>query len=229
VATFIDADAEDRSAVGIGMATSIVLHLLLIAALITWVHGNAGVHTGTEKQKQMLIHLEMVRPPEKPKPEPPKPKPQPKRVEVKTPTKPVPQPIMTQAPVSAPVPTVPPPPPVVETPKAAPAAKIVGYEISPAYKSMLTSQIQSNLNYPLRAKKDGQEGTVLVRVHMARDGRILQVTVVTSSGAASLDEEAKAVFKRIGNLPPLPPNYNPDAAEFIFDLPIAFALQQEDN
>lgn len=228
MASFIDADEEDRGAIGIGAATSIVLHLVLIAVLITWVHGNASLRGAEERRKELLINLEMLKP-EPPKPQPPKPEPpKPKQQPIKSIPKPVPQPIITRAPVEA-VPTVPPPPPQAEaTPKpTAPAAPLVSYEVPSAYKSLLTTQIQSSLVYPLRAKQNDEQGTVRVRVNMGRDGRIIEVTVVSSSGSKLLDEEAKAVFKRIGNMPALPANYEPDSSQFIFELPITFALQAE--
>jgi TonB family protein len=77
-------------------------------------------------------------------------------------------------------------------------------------------------HYPWSARQYGHEGDVLVRMHLSRDGTVLAVTLIRSSGHASLDAEARDVVWRIGRFPPFPFDYLPRIGEFDIDQPISF-------
>lgn len=237
--------SDGRFPLSAGAIGSLLLHAVLLVLVLVFVHGT--VHLTPPKPKT-LVTLELEPPP------PPQPVPQPMTspempsvpmpavpqppaqtlapAKTLTPPTPLPQPIASQTMSSVPMPTVSPPPaqalapakPLPSPPPVGPQPGVVGYRVSDAYKSLLKSKIQSNLRYPRMAARQGRQGTALVKVRMKRDGTIESATLVKSAGTSSLDQEAQAVFKRIGKFPPLPESFLPMASEFQFEIPITFKL-----
>ena len=109
-------------------------------------------------------------PPEPPKPEPPKPKPPPPRPAQKAPAAPV-----EAAPQQA-------APAVAAAPKTVEASQL-GFLIAP------------NPVYPGRARRAGEQGTVMVRVLVDIAGRPAQVSLQTSSGHDALDQSALSAVR----------------------------------
>ena len=151
---------------------------------------------------------EPLPPPEtkpEPLPEPPPPPPQEEAV-VKSPepepapapvTPPVPTPATQQvATVTAPavaVPNAPPGDAVVAPPSAAPSAPMHGkyLEVSqPAYLK------RNDPEYPARARRARQQGTVVLALFINELGGLDKVELVQSSGHAALDEAALAAEKK---------------------------------
>ncbi|NGY05464.1 energy transducer TonB [Solimonas terrae] len=91
-----------------------------------------------------------------------------------------------------------------------------------AYLMRITRIISFEQKYPWSARQYDQQGDVIVRMHLARDGRVLSVRLIRSSGYASLDDEARDVILRIGRFPPFPFDYLPQVAEFDIDQPVTF-------
>jgi len=218
---------QSRFALSAGAIGSLLLHAALLALVLVFVHGT--VHM-TPPTPPTLVTLDLE-PPPPPKPPPPKPKSPPPKPQPKPQPTRVPQPIASQTMSSVPMPTVSPPPAqtlapakTLTPPPAGPQPGVVGYRVSDAYKTLLEGKIQGSLRYPRMALRQGREGTALVKVRMKRDGTIESVALVKSAGTSSLDEEAQAVFKRIGKFPPLPENFLPTASEFQFEIPITFKL-----
>ena len=60
------------------------------------------------------------------------------------------------------------------------------------------------MRYPRRAEYRGDEGIVLVRLVVNRDGEILESSLEDRSGNNLLDREAEAMIRRAGYLPVLP-------------------------
>ena len=117
------------------------------------------------------------------------------------------------------------PPPRVSVPAAAAAASTApegeAAERFPlAYLRAVSRLINLHLDYPWRARS--ALGRAIVHVHLARDGRVLEVSLLRSSGNAFLDQEARAVVLRIGRFAPLPDEYLRGAADFAIDQPIDF-------
>jgi periplasmic protein TonB len=54
------------------------------------------------------------------------------------------------------------------------------------------------------ARRLGQEGAVAVRFTVDRDGRVLNVNLIRSSGSEVLDQAAQAMLHNV-RLPPFPP------------------------
>lgn len=69
-----------------------------------------------------------------------------------------------------------------------------------------------------------EEGTVLTRVTIARDGRLLGVVLERSSGLASLDAGVLETIRRASPYPPLPTDIPGDRHSFL--LPVSFRYNQ---
>lgn len=98
-------------------------------------------------------------------------------------------------------------------------------EIPWAYLWSVKRAIAEHRRYPRKAYAARQTGTSVIRIRLARDGRLLDATLLRTSGHALLDEEARDVILRIGHFAPLPERYIPGQAEFAIDQPIAFLLR----
>ncbi|MDB5985052.1 MAG: energy transducer TonB [Nevskia sp.] len=79
--------------------------------------------------------------------------------------------------------------------------------------------------YPLSARDAHQQGTVIIHMHLRRDGTVLDASLVKSSGYAVLDEAARQEVLRIGKFAELPLEYIPGQADFAIDQPVAFRLR----
>jgi len=139
------------------------------------------------------LMVRLITPPpeakEAPAPLPPPP-PKPKRIKP-----PPPPPIMTAAPeVEAPpvafsVPPQPPPPP---------AAEAVPPPVPVVTAARFDADYLSNPKpaYPLASRRLGEEGKVVLRVHVSADGAPMNVEIKCPSGFARLDEAAKSAVER---------------------------------
>ena len=171
------------------------LHLAAVTAL--WVNLSSPDTRPPAVPQQMWIDLA-----------PPEPHPQ---------TQPVPQPkelpkIAARANASSPATTAPTPAPV-EIPaepaaiRSAPAPTIVSPGSSPAAPTQAAPVITAPsfdaayLNnpkpaYPMMARRLGEEGRVLLRVHISAEGRAEKIEVQTSSGSERLDQAARDTVTR---------------------------------
>jgi protein TonB len=70
-----------------------------------------------------------------------------------------------------------------------------------------------------------EEGTVLTRVTIARDGRLIDVVMVRSSGLASLDAGVLETIRRASPYPPLPAAISGD--RHTFQLPVSFKYNEQ--
>lgn len=157
-----------------------------------------------------MVMVEML-PQVQPKPEPvPQPAPQPaptpkpdkpeprKKVAPKPPPKPAPpepseRAITTPQEVAEPAPAAPPAPtapPVASAAPAAPPAPPTPPRFDAAYLNNPAP------TYPAMARRMGQEGRVLLRVHVTAEGTAGDVRLHTSSGSSLLDEAAIAAVRK---------------------------------
>ncbi|WP_260292516.1 energy transducer TonB [Sedimenticola hydrogenitrophicus] len=145
----------------------------------------------------------------------------------------------TQPPATEPV--LPQPPPAVEppAPRLASTAPVNGREphetskspspsaealreIERAYMDALVAAIERHKRYPLRARKRGYEGEVLVRFTVLRDGTISRIEIGSSSFQTILDQAASRAVRDLGRFAPIPPQLGRDRWEF--RVPIRFAM-----
>jgi periplasmic protein TonB len=137
--------------------------------------------------------------------------------------------IVTNAPDTANVPSIPPPPPPVPpappAPPAPAAPTIVQKGVPSTYYNMLTSVIGKAFSYPVKAVRDEEEGSVSLRLHIARDGHVVSTEVISRSGFVTLDRDAVDTIRRVGRFPAFPSDVGADVAEVIVDIPIQYTLE----
>ncbi|WP_426150810.1 energy transducer TonB family protein [Pseudomonas sp. DC3000-4b1] len=131
--------------------------------------------------------IEVPKPKPKPKPQPkPQPKPEPaKEIPVEQPA-----PAPAAAPAKAPpAPPQPPAPPVSQAPK---------------WESEVMGRLGRFKEYPPQARSRGTEGQVVVAFTLDSQGRVLDASVVSSSGSSLLDRAALRAVNRAQPLPAPP-------------------------
>lgn len=146
---------------------------------------------------------------------PPKPKPAPKLEPAPEPVpEPSPKPVAPEpaaTTVSEPVPVEPAPAsaPASAAPVATPSTARTRFTGKPArnvrsYFGQITAWIDANKDYPADVKKKKQQGTVVVKFTIGRDGRLLASSIKQSSGHALLDQAALSTLARAAPFPPIP-------------------------
>ena len=89
------------------------------------------------------------------------------------------------------------------------------------YLKRFREAVQSELRYPLSARRRGLAGSVELEVAIAPDGRVTAVKVVSSSSHEMLDEAAADAVRRLRPIP-LPANLPP--RPLVVRLPLVFEL-----
>jgi protein TonB len=146
--------------------------------------------------------------------------PQPPKPQLARPTPP--PPIMTVAPdTAAPaatfsVPPQPPAPPVVEAVPVLAAPVVTAARFDADYLS------NPKPVYPTNSRRLGEEGKVMLRVHVSAEGTSLDVQIKQSSGFVRLDEAAKAAVERWRFVPA---RRGSDPVDSWVAVPIVFSLQ----
>lgn len=145
-----------------------------------------------------------------PLPPPPKPPvPPPRRVVVHRFERPL-QRSEESRPVTAVAPPAPAMPiaPVAPTQQAAlPPARVPApasrAAVSPGYEALLGEWLNSHKRYPESAREHGEEGSAVLHFAVERDGRVIEASVIRSSGYADLDQGLEQMM-RGAILPPFP-------------------------
>jgi protein TonB len=88
------------------------------------------------------------------------------------------------------------------------------------YRGIIQAQLMRHLHFPPDAKRNGQEGTAIVRFVIEPSGKVTRATLVRGTGVASLDREALALVHRAAPFPP-----PPSADGFRPTVPINFNIQ----
>ena len=99
----------------------------------------------------------------------------------------------------------------IATPAAMPAASlqpgpetlVVGEDADP-FLTEVREAVLSTLEYPRRARRMREEGTVVVGFEIGSDGRLLTLEVHQTSGFSSLDKAALSAVRRAASLWPVP-------------------------
>lgn len=92
------------------------------------------------------------------------------------------------------------------------------------YAARLQTWLDGHKEYPFVARRRGVQGRVVLRLAVARNGKVAEMTIETSSGAEILDRAALDMVHRADPLPPLPASVPGPLAEF--RVPIEFVLAQ---
>ena len=90
------------------------------------------------------------------------------------------------------------------------------------WRGSLAAGLQSHRTDPDAARRQGEEGRVVVRFTAARDGRVLAFALVSSSGFQVLDDAVQAMF-RGARLPAFPSGMARD--QITVTVPVHFTLQ----
>jgi protein TonB len=201
------------------LATTLLVHAAAVALL------TAGFEPHEhELPKVPELAIELIRPqlPQAaaptplPKPVPPKPQTEPKPRPVARPT-PSPQPIAPQPAQPAATPSAPAASTAPATP-AAPAQPVrTGVMVSASYIATETAKW-----YPRMAIRNGDEGTVLLRVYVAASGRAEKVELRKRSESPLLDEAAIGLAK---SLTYVPAKLDGNPVADWFDFPVVFKLR----
>ncbi len=107
---------------------------------------------------------------------------------------------------------------------SAPAATSAETTTAPpdAWLRAIAAWLAAHRDYHARARRAGEQGTVLLRLVIARDGMVRRVSLLRGSGHADLDLASLDVL-RGAHLPPSP---SPDGpAELTLRVPIRYALE----
>ncbi len=124
-------------------------------------------------------------------------------------------PVVPQAPVTAPQPKAPPPQPKVDEGRER--------NLIEKYQQDVSARIKQFEKYPLIATRRHWEGTTVVQLVVASDGKVTGVSIVESSGHEILDEAAVKMIREASPLPPLPEGLR--GRDRTIQVPIKFKLE----
>ena len=190
----------------LGLATVVGLH-----ALVFWALMQMNVVRLPEALAVLTVDLikppEIVKPPELPVPPKPRPvekRPEPRPVQQRPEPRPVQQPVqLLAAPEESPAPptaTVPPAPtfvaplPPIQAPWTPPAPPAPVQTVQPRFDADYL--LNPKPPYPALSRRMGEEGRVVLRVHVRADGTVGDVQLHASSGSARLDQSALDTVRR---------------------------------
>ncbi|HYD70221.1 energy transducer TonB [Azospirillum sp.] len=119
-------------------------------------------------------------------------------------------------------PALPVPQPAPQQPAAAPVP-VRAAGPPPDYLALLQARLARHKVYPRAAQLAREEGTVLLRFVVTRDGAVVSWRIERGSGFESLDRQVGIMIERAAPLPPLPDSVPGDRLEIV--LPVRFALR----
>ncbi|WP_294345465.1 energy transducer TonB [Prosthecochloris sp.] len=90
-----------------------------------------------------------------------------------------------------------------------------------SYLAIIRAQIEQNKHYPRFSKKQNHEGTSLIKLHIAKDGSVLQITMLSSSGYEPLD---KATLDAVKKSSPFPAPSDYKLGELSLEIPVCYML-----
>ncbi len=88
------------------------------------------------------------------------------------------------------------------------------------YGSRIGQLIQKNLQYPLSARKLGQQGVVMVNMTVGKDGQLLKAEIAKKSPYQAFNLSSLETIRRVGKFPPIPKEIGLD--EYNFIIPVKY-------
>jgi periplasmic protein TonB len=138
-------------------------------------------------------------PPQLPLPPPPAPPPPEPARRAPSPPRPTARPVQPTAPptsaLAAPAP--------IQSPSAAAEAPAPQASIAPTWQGALAAWLNAHKNYPEEARRRGQQGRAIVRFTVDRDGEVQDVSLLSSTGSAILDDAIEHMLHG-AHVPPFP-------------------------
>jgi protein TonB len=92
----------------------------------------------------------------------------------------------------------------------------------PDYLTQVRLRLEQNKTYPRMAEMRRQEGEVMLRFTIDRDGHVLSHVIDRSSGYTVLDRETESMLARSDPLPPVPQELTGTTFEIV--VPVQFEL-----
>ena len=165
-------------------------------------------------------------------PSPPIPKPEPAAKRVSSP-KPAPKPRTEKKPEKvkaskakpqevSPAPLAIPTVALASAAKPQPVTAVLDSQEKQHYLAALAAKINRSKYYPMGSRRRGEEGKVVVRFIVQKNGDLTDLTVVESSGSRRLDAAALKTLRRVTPFRPIPDALNRD--HWPISVPIAFSL-----
>ncbi len=93
-------------------------------------------------------------------------------------------------------------------------------EIS-SYLAIIRAHIEQNKRYPRFSKRQNHEGTSIIRLVIAKDGSIVKIALLSSSGYSTLD---KAAMDAVKNSSPFSPPSDYGLGKVSLDIPLCYLL-----
>jgi len=93
---------------------------------------------------------------------------------------------------------------------------------SSAWVRALDAWIDAHLDYPEDSRRRGEQGAVLVRLTVARDGRLVEFALLRGSGYDELDDATRTMFRN-ARLPAAP--LESDPAQTTLNKPVRYVLR----
>jgi protein TonB len=116
------------------------------------------------------------------------------------------------------------PAPAVEAPAAPPhPAPAMTTDAMARFQRLLSSHLEREKRYPRASQQHREQGIVLLRFTMDREGKVLAARIERGSGFAALDQEVLGLVQRAQPLPALPPEIA--AAQLELVVPVQFSLR----
>ena len=112
---------------------------------------------------------------------------------------------------------------VTKTAVSATATPVIDVVEKQHYLAALAAEIDRNKYYPLSSRRRGEEGTVLVRFVIQKDGDFSDLSVVESSGSRRLDKAALKTLRRVAPFREIPDSVGRN--RWSITVPIAFSLR----
>ncbi|EKV30096.1 periplasmic binding protein TonB [Caenispirillum salinarum AK4] len=91
------------------------------------------------------------------------------------------------------------------------------------YIALIQTWLERHKEYPRRARLRRQEGTVVLRFVIDRQGAVLSHRIERGSGHSALDDEVEKMIRRASPLPAMPPGVAGETLEIA--VPVVFALR----
>lgn len=230
----------------IALLAAVLAHLAVFANYQTFVEvdpegaqdvGREGIQIDLKKLLPPPSQKQVQEPPPRPEPKPePKPAPKPK-------PKPKPEPIPEPAPVMIPEIIEEPLPQEIseeavqeervedmaeeETPAVDESVSGGGNpELEVIYANRLLSWLERFKQYPLAARRRGQEDTILLQFTIRADGQLVSYEIIGSSRYPVLNEAVEAMIRQASPMPEIPPELRDGRTRFSYTVPVEFRLNR---
>ena len=99
-----------------------------------------------------------------------------------------------------------------------------GIAVVARFAGQLKGRLEESMHYPRAARLAGQEGKVVVRFVIDRNGRVLSIVLEKASGHAILDREAVEMIERGEPFPIMPTEMGDEVLEL--RVPIAYKIKE---